>query len=273
MEQAIFGAFFTLSLLVIGWLILIVASCFLARGFESTVSQSALVLAAIASLPAWFFLNYESYDEASRKLSQRVQQEKDLRRAIEENGLPKFQEYCSLPTILNTFEVVRQRAPITIQDGETTATYNRSLRIRENRGYNKVCWLQKDPGACKSSNVAFVQWEYKDELSPCGPKVTDPKCRITRMEDIQQGSRVDIATVDAPYILEVSEPETLDPMIVKFRVTVKRIATNKVLGETYIYRRGGFMEIKVDESKIPGSCPDRDAAIAALLSSVFPKAH
>lgn len=266
--EAIAAGIMQLALLTICWVV-VVAVALLAPGWkEARRVRSLLAVVAVVSLPAYIA------NEFRRSAQQELDAQKNhARRVVQADYSSElYHRYCEESKELTVRRTVSQSRPVTIRIRESPRLFGLEL-MQPIFPHKRVCWVEAGSGGCSQANVAKVQWEFRSQGSWCEGSSAAKDCHLMWEVDVERGLQTNVERIDAPYVIDVSKAERLDPLIERFQLTVRDAATSEVLGETHLYRKSWFGDIgrKPAQANEPRHCPDRDLLVGELLAKIFPK--
>lgn len=263
MKQAIawqIQGLIALGLLTLVWVVLIAVVSLVTTNLKARV-RSALIAGTAMSLPSYvaFGMWYPQMQE---------QMTFEFNTVISENASMQYRELCAAKPSINVRRVVATVEPVDIRIVEPEELYGLEARMPQG-GDKSVCWLEKASTACSPSNIRNVEWGYRSRTSDCNRRNSPAGCGVRRFRNDRQGRSSSIESFTSSYALSVSSSERVAPLIEKFLVAVKVVATGEVLADTHIYRRSWFHNARSTANE-PPYCPPRDPLVADLLAKVFP---
>jgi hypothetical protein len=263
MGIAFFDVILTLGFLAIAWLVLIGLAIFFGHEVGRGGSKKMPIVLSVLSLPA-FLVAHQLYEKLYFKYI-------DLRNDnITIESVTVFRRLCGQKNATQINKVVNQAMPVNIQIRQPSG--RRYIFLELNASAKVVCWTQAGSPNCARPNLGKYQWEEEFGLAPCAKGRTAKECGYKKEYDIATNTSSEIPQLSAPYILRVSKPEIVDPLIDRTRVAVIDAKTAETLGTTEFYTMEWFNgpRLSADGKPIPRYCPDRDPLVAELLARVFP---
>jgi hypothetical protein len=263
MKQAVgwyFQALFTLGLMTIVWIVLIAVVSIASMKLKAR-ARSALIVGTVLSFPSYvaFWMWYPQFQEKATF---------EFNTVISENASEQYRKLCASMPSTNIRRVVAGSEPVDIRIEEPDELYGLDLIIPQ-PGNKVVCWVEKASKTCSPSNIRYVEWGFQSRTSDCRGPMPPDSCKPRRFRNDRQGGSIPVDSFTSSYVLSASSGKQVAPLVQKFSVTVKEIATGEVLADTQLYRKSWFHNAAETRDE-PRYCPARDRLIADMLAKVFP---
>lgn len=209
----------------------------------------AAIVFGVVSVPAYLYLSvkYEQHSFETR----RIQEQR-----IAYNSIQRYRKICSEKPAIYIQRVVQQASPVDVK----VIDVNLNGRLEIPMSPDRACWFVINSSRCKRSNIGSIGWSETDFKSI--------KPKFFRFSAIGvQG----VSGFSSPYALQVSAKEQIEPLIDKYRVSIRNVETGLILAETSFYQiSDNQVRATSAEMGVPRYCPEVDLHLADMFSQVFP---
>jgi hypothetical protein len=261
MKADIAYGFISLVLHGLAWILIVTVAATASARLRSRSTRVAVVLGAVASVPLYvFMMGWLESHRAKRNFEQR--------RSIAEESAERFRALCAEPPQLRVPVPLRISSAVELQIRQSPYF---PLDVMEPAWPEKiVCPTSATTLDCPKPTVRTVQWEFKSVGSWCeraSTPIPNDCHRIWHYSTITR-LKTDAKSLNARFVLEISRPDRITPLIELFTISLIDTDSSTTLGQTVLYKKAlDLADLRMGEG--PRFCPDRDRAIGALLSNAL----